>query len=119
MSNGSPPAIAWPPSSVSQVAVLMNETTGVVYRSISSTAVGSEPAVLGSRPHCPGVGQRDEPARKHVAGRLVSGHQQLHEEHRQLVVAQLVPLDRDPGQLREHVVFRLGPSLLRSGRGGR
>ena len=47
------------------------------------------------------------------AGRLVPGHEQLDEEHGELVVAQLLPVEVDLGQLGEDVVAGPGPALLR------
>ena len=76
---------------VGPVAVRMNEITGVVQRSNSSTALGMGSAVGPQRRPLVGpLGQRHQPAGDQVPGRLVPRHQQLDQEHRQLRLAQLL-----------------------------
>jgi hypothetical protein len=53
------------------------------------------------------LGEGHEPRRDEIAGGLVAGHEQLHEEHGELGVAQLVAVQRSLGQLGEHVVARV------------
>ena len=66
-----------------------------------------------ARSHWPGASARaTQAAGEEVPGRLVPGHQELDEEHGQLGVGELVPVDRGLGQLGEDVVGGDGPALL-------
>ena len=119
MRTGSPAPSVRPPSSTSRVVVRMKATTGVVQRSISSTARGrARLTPSAARPdsdsHWPGVlGEADQATRHHVAGGLVAGHQELDEEHPELGVGQPVPLDLGRTQLGDDVVPRRDPPVGR------
>ena len=107
---GRRPRSAVPPSSVSSTAVRRNEVTGVVHRSTSSTALGSRARVGGEPVELVGVlGQRHERAGDRVAGGLVAGHEELDEEHAELVVGERLAVLLVGGQHRHHVVAGLGP----------
>ena len=102
MRTGSPAAIGHPGDlGVRAVAVRMNEITGVVQRSSSSTALGHQGPVGGSRVALAGCSAKaTRPPRDQVAGGLVAGHEQLDQEHGQLGVGQLVAVDVGLGQCR-------------------
>ena len=89
----------------------MNATTGVVHRSISSTATEG-PERRGSHARERSVplsrlgGKAEQTAGHHVAGGLVAGDEQLHEEHRELGVGQAVAVDLGRAELGDDVVPR-------------
>ena len=110
-SSGSPAAIGVPPSSVSSTAVRMNDVTGVVQRSTSSTAVGSSEGSAASRSSCSGCSaSATSAAGDRVAGGLVAGHEQLDEEHPELVVGERLAVLLVGGEHRHDVVAWLLPA---------
>ena len=90
----------------------MNETTGVVQRSISSTADGTRVGGGGQAGPLAGMlGEGHQAPGEEVPRRFVPGHQELDEEHGQFGLAQLVAVDLGPGQLAQDVSAGTGPAL--------
>ena len=98
----------------------MNDVTGVVQRSTSSTAVGSSDGSAAQPVELLRVlGQGDERAGDGVAGGLVAGDEQLDEEHAELVVGERLAVLLVGGEHRHDVVARLRPAAPRPGRAAR
>ena len=89
------PRSVWPPSSKSVAAVRRNVITGVAHRTNSSTAVPMRLSKSASQP-CPllrEVGERLERVAGGLAGGVVAGHGQQHEERGHIGVGQPVAVD--------------------------
>ena len=109
----SPSAIFWSPMTTSAVAWRRKCITGDTKRSISSTADGQQRPV-GPEPR-PLVGVLEEgqhAARDEVAGRLVAGHGQQHEEQVDLELARAGRRRARPGQHAHQVCVGVEALLL-------